>query len=317
MKNNLENISFEEVVSPDGITYATFRKNLKPAYRKAIRDILKGHCFLLLALTTITLLIKSGLFTTIMIFPAALVIGYILAYLHLFIHAAAHYNLHPVKHINDRISDYAIGVFFGIQQKKYRRIHWMHHAKLGTKDDTEHSYFSELNIAFLVKCITGIHTISVIISRQKGNHLSAKSKSSIIAFGLWSLLFHLSLLSILFLLGGWELLISWLTGLVVVFPSLATIRQVLEHRDLHASRTTNYRETDHGKVSRLFGKGIIDSSFGAAGFNRHLLHHWDPGVSYTSLPDIEDYLLNCPETSDILKESKTSYWKTFIALFKI
>jgi fatty acid desaturase len=317
MKDNLENISFEEVANPDGINYATFRKNLKPAYRKAITDIIKGYSFLILALTTITILIKSGLFTTIMIFPAALVIGYILAYLHLFIHAAAHYNLHPVKYINDRISDYAIGIFFWIQQKKYRKIHWMHHANLGTKDDTEHSYFNELNIAFLVKCITGIHTFSVIVSRRKRNNPSEKNSPSAIVFGLWTFLFHLALLTLLFLLGGWKLMAAWLIGLAIVFPSLATIRQLLEHRGLHASRKTNYKKTDHGKVSRLFGKGIIDSSFGAAGFNRHLLHHWDPSVSYTSLPDIEDYLSNCPETSNIIKESKTSYWKTFIALFKI
>lgn len=316
MKNNLENISFEEVADPDGTSYITFRKNLKPAYRKVKTDITKGHFFLLLTLTTIALLIKSGLFTTIMLFPAALVIGYILAYLHLFIHAAAHYNLHPVKHINDRISDYAIGIFFGIQQKKYRKIHWMHHVNLGTKDDTEHSYFNELNIAFLVKCITGIHTFSVIVNRRRKNDLSKKSRSSIIV-SLCTIVFHGSLLTILFWLGGWKLLAAWLTGLLIVFPSLATIRQLLEHRDLHASRKTNYKKTDHGKVSRLFGKGIMDSSFGAAGFNRHLLHHWDPSVSYTSLPDIEDYLSNCPKTSNIIKESKTSYWKTFIALFKI
>ncbi len=316
MNDNLENISFEEVAGPDGTNYAIFRKSLKPAYRKAITDVLKGHFFLILILITGTVLIKTGFFTTIMILPIALLIGYILAYLHLFIHAAAHYNLHPVKHINDRISDYTIGVFFGIQQKKYRKIHWMHHANLGTKDDTEHSYFNELNTAFLLKCVTGIHAVSVIVSRRKKNDLSHKNRSSIIISS-YSFLFHLALLTILFLTGGWKLPTAWLIGLVVVFPSFATIRQLLEHRDLHASGKTNYKKTDHGKVSRLFGKGIIDSSFGAAGFNRHLLHHWDPSVSYTSLPAIEDYLLNCPEISNIIKESKTSYWKTFIALFKI
>jgi fatty acid desaturase len=246
---------------------------------------------------------------------SAFLIGYTLAYLHLFIHAAAHYNLHPDKQTNDQISDYMIGVFFGIQQSNYRKIHWTHHTNLGMINDTEHSYFNELNTLFLLKCLTGIHTFSIILSRKKSTDQPEKVKSSI-SFGVYITLFHGMLLSALFLLGGWMLLVIWLAGLLVVFPSLAAIRQLLEHRDVQASNKINYRETDHGKVSRLFGAGIIDNSFGAAGFNRHLLHHWDPTISYTSLSTVEDYLLHCPETSDIIKESKTSYLKTFLALFK-
>jgi len=316
MKSDLENISLESVFNLDGTNYLTFRKNLKPSYKKTFFDVAKGYFFLALIFFVSLLLIKSGLRIAIAAFPVcALLIGYNLAYLHLFIHAGAHYNLHPNKQKNDRISDYFIGVFFGIRQKDYRKTHWMHHANLGMKNDSEHSYFNELNTIFLLKCMLGIHTISVFLSRQKDISRSDKSGFTLF-FNMYVILFHGLLLTILFFLGGWKLLLIWLAGLLIVFPTLAAIRQLLEHRDFEASGTTNYQETDHGKVSRLFGGGFIDNSFGAAGFNRHLLHHWDPTVPYTSLSKIEDFLLNCPETSNIIKENKTSYLKTFLALFK-
>lgn len=316
MKDNLENISFDKVIARDGTNYAAFRKSLKPAYGKAWQDLAKGYFFLALILVINVLLIKSDKFFVWAAIPvSAFFIGYTLAYLHLFIHAAAHYDLHPNKLKNDLISDYLIGVFFGIQQKKYRKIHWMHHTNLGTKEDTEHSYFNELNILFLLKSITGIHTISIILGRKKNAALPFNTSSSIV-FYLYLIIFHAALFSAFFLLGGWLLVITWLLALVVVFPILATIRQLLEHRHIQASGKINYKKTNHGKVSRLFGNGVIDSSFGAAGFNRHLLHHWDPTISYTALSSVENYLLNCADTADIVKESKTSYFKTFFALFK-
>jgi len=32
---------------------------------------------------------------------------------------------------------------------------------------------------------------------------------------------------------------------------------------------------------RLFGDDFFSCTFGGAGFNRHLLHHWEPQISYT------------------------------------
>lgn len=316
MKSNLENISFNNVVSADGSNYAIFRTTLNASYKKAIMDIAKGYACLVAIFVVSVLLIKTNLFPAIIAIPVcALLIGYTLAYLHLFIHAAAHYNLHPNKKKNDLISDYFIGMFFGIQQKKYRKIHWMHHTNLGTQNDTEHTYFNQLNTLFIIKCITGIYPFAVILGRKK--NIKAMSEKGFFSWTFWiySFLFH-TILLYLFFIAGWELLVAWLGGLVIFFPFLAALRQLLEHRDTDASAEVNYTKEEHGKVSRLFGRGIIDSSFGAAGFNRHLLHHWDPTISYTSLASVEDYLLKCPETAGIIKESKTSYLKTFWSLFK-
>jgi fatty acid desaturase len=60
---------------------------------------------------------------------------------------------------------------------------------------------------------------------------------------------------------------------------------------------------------------LVASTFGAAGFNRHLIHHWDPQLSYTVLPEVEKYLMNTI-VRDKLIERKTSYIKTFVELWK-
>src|SRR5207247_539039 len=133
--------------------------------------------------------------------------GYCLAYLHLFIHAAAHYDIHPDKSKNDQICDLFIGVFFGIPVKKYRKIHWLHHTHLGTKNDSEHSYFNELNIIFLLKCITGFHTLSVILSRLKTSQ--PEGQKSFVYYGLYTLIFHAIILFVLFIAGGGVLVFTW------------------------------------------------------------------------------------------------------------
>jgi fatty acid desaturase len=317
MKDNLENIVFDEVISGSGKKYSDIRLQLKPAYKKVAWDIFKGYFFLFLIITTDILLIQFLLFNPFIGIPlSALAIGYCLAYLHLFIHAAAHYELHPHKSKNDLLSDLFIGVFFGIAVKKYRKIHWLHHSNLGLKNDSEHSYFNELNLLFLLKCITGYHTLAVILSRFKRPEKINTQKFSP-AYPLYVLIVQLLILSLLYITGGLVLVLSWLGGLLIVFPLLAALRQLIEHRDIEASGKINYQQTDHGKISRLFGKGFIDSSFGAAGFNKHLLHHWDPTISYTRLEDVEEFLMDCPKTASVINESKTSYIKIFIALFKI
>jgi hypothetical protein len=91
-------------------------------------------------------------------------------------------------------------------------------------------------------------------------------------------------------------------------------RQILEHRTHDANSDLDYHKIDQGASHRMFGSGFFASTFGAAGFNRHLLHHWDPQVSYTRLKDLEMFL---KETSlnEELEKSKTTYLRTFLLLF--
>src|ERR1700712_4150968 len=112
MKDNLEDIEFSAVINPEGKNYAILRKELTPAYKKVRWDIIKGYIFLALIFSINIFLLRWGVFKAIIAVPvSSFLVGYCLAYLHLFVHAAVHYDLHQKKSVNDLISDYFLGVF--------------------------------------------------------------------------------------------------------------------------------------------------------------------------------------------------------------
>jgi fatty acid desaturase len=317
MQNNLEGIGYDEVTDSSGTSYAAFRNNLQPHYPTVLRDILKGFFFLLLVIGAVLFLDhRFPAFWWIIVPVGAVLTGYIAAYLALFIHEAGHFNIHPDKKTNDRIATVFLCLPFGLSMKAYRRIHWQHHLYLGTPEDTEVSYFNALTKLFLLETLTGIHLLRTML--RKGStevltgELRRKSQQMLIAGGL----FHLAILAAAFFTGNWAFAITWMLGFGIFFPFFATIRQLLEHRDELADPATDFYKHPHGKISRLFVHTVLSSSFGSAGFTRHLIHHWDPQISYTRLKDIEAFLLNSEKTAPVIRASKTTYLKTFRQLLK-
>jgi hypothetical protein len=55
--------------------------------------------------------------------------------------------------------------------------------------------------------------------------------------------------------------------------------------------------------------------FGAAGFSRHALHHWDSGIHYTCFPAFEVYLAGTLLKST-LESRSTTYAEIFARLFR-
>ena len=312
MQNNLEEISFDDVINSNGISYTDFRNSLQPKYAKVTYDIIKGYFFLLLiAGALFYLCAQFPAFYGIIIPLSSILIGYIAAYLALFIHEAGHYNIHPDKKINDRLASIFLCLPFGLSIKSYRKIHWQHHLYLGTPKDSEVSYFNALTKLFILETLTGIHLLRTI-RKKGGNELLTKeqvreSRLMLVA----GIFFHLIIIFLAFITTNWPFAIAWILGFGIFFPFFATIRQLLEHRDELAQSTTDFNKQPHGKVSRLFIHSIISSSFGSAGFTRHMIHHWDPTISYTRLKDIEAFLLNCEKTAPIITTSRTTYTSTF------
>ncbi len=311
MQYNLEGISFDEVVNNKGTSYATFRSRLQPIYSKVWWDIFKGYFFLLLA-STIFIYLDNRYHSAkwILIIPFAILTGYVTAFIALFIHEAGHFNIHPSKKTNDTLATLFLCLPFGLSMKSYRKIHWQHHLYLGTPQDTEVSYFNALTKLFILETLTGIHLIRTILKKGKSEVLTKEQvrQSRIMLFG--GLLFHSIILVLLIYTNNWAYAITWVLGFGVFFPFFATIRQLLEHRDELAQNASNFRAQPHGKVTRLFVHTLLSSSFGAAGFTRHLIHHWDPQISYTRLGEIEEFLLNCERVAPVILSSKTTYLKT-------
>jgi fatty acid desaturase len=305
------------IANTSGVRYVDFVKTLTPRYGKVFFDIGLGYasllatCVLAIALPALGLL-NVGLATSL----AAILIGFWIAYLQLFIHEGAHFNLHPDRDRSDLLCNLLIAWMIGSSVQRYRIVHFQHHRELGGVDDSEVTYFFPLNLLFIIKGLLGIRVLEVLSSR-KVVHASTRSQDGrgrhVVLFGL---LAHVFILAMTYFLGSIWLSLAWIIGIGAIFPFFGALRQLLEHRDSRANPATNYFETSHGAYTRMFGDDAFSSIFGGAGFNRHLLHHWEPTISYTKLPDLETFLLET-DAGKIIEMRRSSYFKTFATLFHV
>src|SRR5262249_30004063 len=201
--------------------------------------------------------------------------------------------------------------------KSYRPIHWDHHRYLGTTMDTEISYFDSLNIKFLVEALLDIRAVKVSFVRRKKlqnrEEVSSQAKPKPYTL-IGGFSFNLAYLFLLLYLEQWTLMLAWTGGVLVFFPFFGALRQLLEHRNEYADPTLDYTKVAHGAIHRLFCDGLIASTLGGVGFNRHLLHHWESHVSYTRLRELEHYLRGT-ECGAYLQARQTTYWGTFRRMF--
>jgi hypothetical protein len=109
--------------------------------------------------------------------------------------------------------------------------------------------------------------------------------------------------------------LAWVSGLLLFGSFLSILRQTLEHRSLVAPDGVDFKKVSHGPVNRLFGVDLFSRNLGGAGFNRHLLHHWDPNISYTCFDELEAFLLETA-VHDEIERQRTTYWKTFREMFR-
>jgi fatty acid desaturase len=312
-------VSKGELRNGKGVRYRDFRRQLTPKYALVWLHLSAGY--LALAATGLTAVVLGVHFPSLrlpLVAAGALAFGYTIAYIVLFFHEAAHYNLAPSRRVNDVLANLVIGSLIGQDIAAYRRIHFDHHRYLGSPLDTESTYFDPLDVRFVVESLFGVKAVRVVVRREArarsaepdgdptpgGRRTQAAlgiALHGLVAGGAW-------------LLGGWYVGLAWAVGVVMVAPFFYAVRQVLEHRDDAADKDLDYRRTPHGPVNRLFGTGPLASTLGGAGFNRHLLHHWEPQISYTRLPEVERFLLET-DVADAVRARTTTYLRTFRRLF--
>ncbi|MBS1685339.1 MAG: fatty acid desaturase [Bacteroidetes bacterium] len=311
-----------KIINSSGLGYLDFRAGLRARYGIVWRDIALAYIVLVPALVAAILMQQwyPGLWMlTVPI--AALIIGGAIAYLHLFMHEAAHFNIAADKTNNDLLANIFIGILTGLDVKFYRVMHAAHHRYLGTVQDTEKSYFDAITPMLILDLVTGLKVLKVLLVRKKnmirhegqetGGHLVRRSQ---VVFAT-SMLLHATLAGCLALAGYWQAGAAWLLGAGVGYPLLSVIRQIMEHRRPDADSSIDYNMTDHGEMHRIFGDSLLSRMLGPAGFNRHLLHHWDPMVSYTCFAEMEAYLMDT-EMREYLQASQTTYSRTFLILLR-
>ena len=117
-------------------------------------------------------------------------------------------------------------------------------------------------------------------------------------------------------LGLWWVTVVWLAGAFSLHPTFTALRQALEHRAEEARAEVDYLRVDHGALTRMFTRSRVSGLMGGVGFDHHLLHHWEPGVSYTRLPDLHRYLVEAvPGPTHIIEERNGTYLATLVRLW--
>lgn len=304
------------IVDTRGVRYIDFLKTLSPRYSRLFFDIALGYTALIVTCVLVVALPAYG------VLPAwvaaglgALSVGFWIAYLHVFIHEGAHFNFSPNTVRSDMLCNLLIAWLIGTSVQKYRIVHFQHHRALGSVEDSEMTYFLPLNLLFIVKGLLGIRGLETFMSwRASQAKIGIERDRGGKYFGLAVFAAHFLIVVATYVFGSIWLTLAWVAGVGSIFPFFGALRQLLEHRDELADARTNYFQTDHGALTRMFGTDVFSSLFGAAGFNRHLLHHWEPSVSYTNLPELEAYLLDT-EVAELIEMRRSSYFKTFVSLF--
>jgi len=303
----------EKIKNSSGLCLIDFKKSLKPKLWLNWINIISGYAFIFIltwvASKTAGL---SKLIELPVILASSICAGYAFAFINLFFHEAAHYNLASSKKKNDLLADIFIGLLVGVTIKQYRIVHFDHHRFHGTTMDTETSYFDPLNTNYFLEALFAIKTFKVITSRKKQRKTNER-KSSGFLFFIFGLAANLVVLISLTMFLNKNSAIVWFLAVICFFPFFASLRQILEHRDEEAETNKDYKTLDHGKINRLFGDSLISKTFGSAGFNRHLLHHLEPQISCTNLKELELFLKDSLVKNDINKNT-TSYPSIFLKL---
>jgi fatty acid desaturase len=292
------------IVSSAGVRWVDLRRTLTPRYGIVWRDIALCYLFLLLGVLVVAVAehaARSSVPAAAVAVPAVLWLGYWLHALFLFGHEAAHANLARPRSRNDRVGDWVVWVMFGSTTRNYRRTHMTHHGHLGDHEDTETTYHLCLSIVNMLKASTGLYVLEVLLRKARasaGRPARRGTRSSGTVAGvlasLRSALLHTAVVGGLWLGGSPVAAVTWVAAMGGVFPLLATVRTILEHRRADAPCAADFAVETHGPVNRLFGTGVVSRYFGSAGFNRHLLHHWDPAISYTRFDEMERFFRDTP-----------------------
>jgi fatty acid desaturase len=321
--------SFERIRShltdSRGIRLIDYVGQLKPIYWRVYLDIAIGYTAMVAVIALVVVGQTAEISSLLLVPVGAALIGAWYFYLLSFLHEGVHYNLAPDRRVNDLVCNVLMSWMIGVSLAAYRRRHFEHHRSLGTIRDTETTYFLALNMTALLKSVLGARALEALLSyvsyasrQAKGKRIEQRAllpvTPAIVAALMAAVVVHGSIVGGLWASGSTAAAFAWIAGVGMVMPVLNTVRQVLEHRHPHARRDVDYSRTDQGACTRMFGNGPIDRLFGAAGANRHLVHHWEPQVPYARLAELERFLADTPARA-LMDRRRTTYVEALRQLF--
>jgi fatty acid desaturase len=287
-----------------------FVRTLTPIYWRVYLDIGLRYAGWIAVVVTACLAQREGVAWFIIVPPAAILIALFSPAVH--VHEAAHWNIAPDRKWNDLLCNVLMSWIIGLEIKFYRRVHFDHHRHLGTAKDTERSYFSTLNANFLIKGLTFFSVLRTL--RGYAGEQPQRTLASLSVFAGGAIVHGTIVLGLLYF-GYFAASLAWFIAILMLMPLIGSVRQVLEHRTDDARSDVDYSVADQGACTRIFGDSLPAKLLGASGFNHHLVHHWEPQIPYTRLPELERFLDETP-MRPILDRRRTTYRATFRQLFR-
>ena len=305
-----------DLVADDGTSWTEFRSALRPHYRRVWQDLaLIFLCWLGALGAHLWLCARFGNTTGLVLLPVTAVwLGYWMAALACFTHEAAHFNLHPDRRMNDRLANQLICPWILEEVSHYRALHWQHHLHLGGRGDTEISYRNAPGWRYVVESLVGIQLFGAL----RRWHAGTPAPTTVANGSPWPRLrgvaLHLAIVLVAVWAGFWSSALCWIVAVVVVFPFFGSLRQLLEHRPRPGDILVGDDSTI-AAANRMFPLDFFSRFFGAAGFNRHLLHHWYPQASYSNFDEFEAFLLQT-ELRPQVDRARAQYLATWRALVR-
>lgn len=318
-QRQLEDLPKSALADDCGRTYAAFRASLGPRWPRVAFDLALAYTMLAVA----AIVVIAGVAAVPALRPAwitasALLFGFWMAFLQLFLHEAAHFNLCPGRRANDALANALIGIWVATDIGEYRRIHWDHHRLLGQVTDTERSYFSPLGWRFLLETLFLVAPLRVILNRRRAlerGRGAAPRRAPGAGMIVAAALVHGAIVACCLWQRQFELAAAWIIGVFMVYPLFGALRQLLEHRAGTASASQDYTVVPHGKFTRSFKGGPFGSFFGGAGFRLHDIHHFDPELSYTNLGAADAFLSRCA-AARLARSERRSYARVMLELWR-
>jgi len=307
----------------DGIPYMEFRKSLSTNYKRVQTSIYLTWILILLLVAWASTA-PSVFLAFLLLPPLSLLQHRILTTLH----EGAHFHLAKNRKTNDFFTNLLAGWFTLNSVQVYRKIHLEHHRFLGEEEDPESSYMEKLDLTWLLTAIIGAKTLKAFFTGKyfiprKVSSSSVSVKQNMFFVGLIS---HGMLLILLFSFDSIAALV-WSISTFFVLPFLSLLRNLLEHKYVEsvepellvylASQNLGIesRPPSNPVTTRIFTLSRLSQLYGSMGFSRHLVHHWDPSISFQNLGKVHEFLLETPIGIHISNVDTTSS-KVFTRLWR-
>ncbi|MEO1323196.1 MAG: fatty acid desaturase family protein [Pseudomonadota bacterium] len=198
-------------------------------------------------------------------------------------HDCAHHSLFKSKSANNFVGHWLCGAPINVSVYAYRTYHLKHHRHAGTIEDPDRIFVANYPISSsslkrkLVRDVTGQTGFRDLVQSLRSFKISKNYP--------W-LIFHMSLLCVLTLIGAPWAYLMWWGAELFIYPALTRIRQIGEHGVAIDRDSLDPRDNTSTTLTSWWEKLLIAPN----NVNYHLEHHHFAAVPGYNLPKLHRLL---------------------------